>query len=129
MGTAFTHGCSGSSDDEGGESKKGFGEDEDVTNEADEAYRKALMGTSDWDEDMAKFLMGDWDEDAEDVDEEYESPLDQIDEVIFVNDILKHAFQQEPTAYQQIQTALPPESVHAVQRLFAMSDSLRAQAS
>ena len=28
---------------------QGFGEDEDVTNEADEAYRKALMGTSEWD--------------------------------------------------------------------------------
>mmetsp|Transcript_31253 Transcript_31253/g.65192 ORF Transcript_31253/g.65192 Transcript_31253/m.65192 type:complete len:856 (+) Transcript_31253:3-2570(+) len=115
--------------DDVGDLDQGFGEDEDVTNEADEAYRKALMGTSDWDDDMAKFLMGDWDEDAEDVDEEYESPLDAIDEVIFVNDTLKLAFQQEPTAYQQIQTALPPESVQAVQQLFAAADSLRAQAS
>lgn len=78
---------------------------------------------------MAKFLMGDWDEDGEDVDEEYESPLDSIDQVIFVNDTLKRAFQQEPAPYQQIQAALPPESVQYVQKLFATADAMRAQAS
>ncbi|KAL7574621.1 hypothetical protein ACA910_002972 [Epithemia clementina (nom. ined.)] len=116
-------------DDDVGDLDHGFGEDEDVKNEADEAYRKALQGSSGWDDDMAKFLMGDWDEDAEDVDEEYESPLDVIDEIIFVNDTLKHAFHQEPMAYQQIQNALPPLSVQAVQRLFLVADSIRAQAS
>ena len=116
-------------EDDVGDLDHGFGEDEDVKNEADEAYRKALLGSSGWDDDMAKFLMGDWDEDAEDVDEEYESPLDIIDEVIFVNDTLKHAFHQEPMAYQQIQNALPPQFVEAVQRLFLTADSIRTQAS
>ena len=116
-------------EDDLGDLDHGFGEDEDVKNEADEAYRKALMGSSGWDDDMAKFLMGDWDEDAEDVDEEYESPLDIIDEIIFVNDTLKHAFHQEPMAYQQIQNALPPDSVQSVQTLFLKADSIRAQAS
>lgn len=117
------------SDDDVGDLDQGFGEDEDVKNEADEAYRKAMLGSSGWDDDMAKFLMGDWDEDAEDVDEEYESPLDAIDEVIFVNDVLKNAFHSEPTAYQQIQNALPPQYVHEVQRLFLVADNIRAQAS
>lgn len=115
-------------EDDVGDLEHGFGEDEDVKNDTDEAYRKALSGGSDWDDDIGKFLMGDWDEDAEDVDEEYESPLDAIDELLFVTDTLKQAFQSEPQAYQQIQAALPPDSVHAVQRLFAVAEEVRAQA-
>merc|ERR1712070_1307222 len=51
-----------------GDVDAGFGEDEDVTNEVDESYRKALQGVTSWDDDMAKFLLGgDWD-DSEDID-------------------------------------------------------------
>ena len=77
---------------------------------------------------MAKFLLGDWDEDAEDVDEDYTSPIDRVDELIFLNDTLKHAFQREPDSYQQVQAAMSPDSIKSVQAIFAAADVMRAQA-
>jgi importin-7 len=110
-----------------GDLDQGFDENEDVTNEVDEAYRKALSGVKNWDDDMAKFLMGEFDEDGEDVDEDYSSPLvDQVDEKLLLADIFKVASTREPEAYQQIQAALPPEDVASCQRLFAIVDSVRA---
>jgi len=111
-----------------GDVDQGFGEDEDVTNEVDESYRKALQGVTSWDDDMAKFLLGgDWDE-SEDVDEDFTSPLDRVDELLFLSDTLKAAFQREPEAYQQVQAALPPESVANCQKVFLAADQMRAQA-
>jgi hypothetical protein len=84
-------------DDEVGDVDQGFGEDEDVRNEVDESYRNALQGATSWDDDMAKFLLGgDWDEDREDVDEDFTSPLDRVDELLFLSDTLNAAFQREP---------------------------------
>mmetsp|Transcript_3164 Transcript_3164/g.3583 ORF Transcript_3164/g.3583 Transcript_3164/m.3583 type:complete len:1068 (+) Transcript_3164:211-3414(+) len=115
-------------EDDVGDVDHGFGEDEDVTNEVDESYRKALQGVTSWDDDMAKFLLGgDWDE-SEDVDEDFTSPLDRVDELLFLNDTLKAAFQREPEAYQQVQAALSPESVANCQKLFLAADQMRAQA-
>ena len=112
-----------------GDLEHGFAEDEDVTNEVDQAYRKALHQTGEWTEDMAKFFLGDLlDEGGEYVDEDYTSPIDHVEELILLNDTLKHAFQREPEAYQQIQAALPPESVAACQKLFTTADAMRAQA-
>ena len=111
-----------------GDLDQGFTEDEDVKNEVDDAYRKALNGVTDWEDDMAKFLLGDWEEDAEDVDEDYTSPIDRVEELIFLNDTLKHAFQREPDAYQQVQAAMSPDSIQAVQTMFAAADAIRAQA-
>jgi hypothetical protein len=120
---------SGFGDGDIGDLDQGFGEDEDVTNEVDESYRKALQGVTSWDDDMAKFLLGgDWDDDREDVDEDFTSPLDRVDELLFLNDTLKHAFQREPEAYQQVQAAMPPESVANCQKVFQAADSMRAQA-
>ncbi|OEU08820.1 ARM repeat-containing protein, partial [Fragilariopsis cylindrus CCMP1102] len=111
-----------------GDVDQGFGEDEDVTNEVDESYRKALQGVTSWDDDMAKFLLGgDWDE-SEDVDEDFTSPLDRVDELLFFSDTLKAAFQREPEAYQQVQAALPPDSVANCQKVFLAADQMRAQA-
>ena len=112
--------------DEIGDVDQGFDENEDVTNEVDEAYRKALVG--DLDDDMAKFLLGDWDDDAEDIDEEYTSPLDQIDQLIFLSDTLQAAFQREPEAYKQVRGAMPAESVALCQQLFSNAESMRVQA-
>ena len=109
-----------------GDLDQGFDENEDVTNEVDEAYRKALVG--DLDDDMAKFLLGDWDEDNEDVDEDYNSPLDSIDQLIFLSDILQTAFQREPEAYKQVRGAMPAESVALCQQLFSTAENMRVQA-
>ena len=115
--------------DEVGDLDAGFGEDEDVTNEVDETYRKALQGVTSWDDDMAKFLLGgDWDEDREDVDEDYTSPLDQVNELVFLSETLHGAFQREPDVYQQIQSAMPPEAVANCQTLFQTAESMRQQA-
>jgi len=111
-----------------GDVDQGFGEDEDVTNEVDESYRKALQGVTSWDDDMAKFLLGgDW-EDSEDIDEDFTSPLDQVDELLFLNDMVKGAFQREPEAYQQVQAAMTPESIANLQKVFQAADQMRAQA-
>mmetsp|Transcript_108 Transcript_108/g.167 ORF Transcript_108/g.167 Transcript_108/m.167 type:complete len:1061 (-) Transcript_108:259-3441(-) len=107
---------------------EGFGEDEDVTNEVDEAYNKAVNGMSGYGDDMAAFLMGgDWDDEGDDFDESFQSPLDQVDELLYLNDTLKGAFQREPETYNQIQSALPPEIVNSCQKLFAAADAARAQ--
>lgn len=113
-------------EDEVGDLDQGFDENEDVTNEVDEAYRKALVG--DLDDDMAKFLLGDWDDDNEDVDEDYTSPLDKVDSLIFVSDILQAAFQREPDAYKQVRGAMPAESVALCQQLFSTAENMRVQA-
>jgi importin-7 len=110
-----------------GDVDHGFTEDEDVKNEVDEAYRKALQGVTNWEDDMAQFLLGDWEEDGEDVDEDYTSPIDQVDELIYLSDTLKHAFQREPEAYQLVQQALPPESLSHCQSVFAAAEAIRAQ--
>ena len=121
-------------DDQGigdiGDVDGGFGEDEDVTNEVDESYRKALQGVTNWDDDISRFLLGgDWDEDREDVDEDFTSPLtdNSVDELIFLNDVLKAAFQREPEAYQQIQAAMTPEAVNNCGKLFQAAEILRRQ--
>ena len=108
---------------------EGFTEDQDVTNEVDEAYKKALNGVSEWDEDIAKFLMGDFDDDGEDFDEDFTSPLDHVDEVTFLSDTLKAAYAREPEVYQQVQALLPPETVASCQKLFAAADAKRQQSS
>lgn len=114
--------------EEVGDVDAGFGEDEDVTNEVDESYRKALQGVTSWDDEMAKFLLGgDWD-DSEDIDEDFTSPLDRVDELLFLNDTLKGAFSREPEAYQQVQAAMSPESVANCQKVFQAADQLRVQA-
>jgi len=122
-------GDAGGIDGDVGDVDLGFGEDEDVTNEVDESYRKALQGVTSWDDDMAKFLLGgDWDEDREDVDEDFTSPLDRVDELLYLSDTLSAAFQREPEAYQQIQAVMTPESVSNVQKVFQAAESMRAQA-
>jgi hypothetical protein len=108
----------------------GFTEDQDVTNEVDEAYKKALNGVSSWGEDdIAKFLIGDFDDDGEDFDEDFTSPLDHVDEAIFLSDTLKSAYAREPEVYQQVQAALPPDTVALCQKLFLHADTLRQQSS
>jgi importin-7 len=115
-------------DEQVGDVEYGFHEDEDVKNDVDEAYRKALQGVTDWEDDVQQFLLGDWEEDGEDVDEDYTGPIDQIDELIFLSDALRHAFQREPEAYQLIQQTLPPESVSNCQSVFAAAEAMRVQA-
>mmetsp|Transcript_951 Transcript_951/g.2334 ORF Transcript_951/g.2334 Transcript_951/m.2334 type:complete len:621 (-) Transcript_951:706-2568(-) len=107
--------------------QEGFGEDEDVTNEMDDAFKKALNGTTSWDDDMAKFLIGDFEDDGEDFDEDFTSPLDQVDELLYLSDTLRGAFGREPETYRQIQQAMPPETVAMCQKIFAASDMIRAQ--
>lgn len=107
-------------DDEGG-----FDEDQDVTSVTDDAYLDSLnqlTGAG----DMAKFLIGDnWDDD--DDDDDYASPIDNVDQLLFLNDTLQAAFQREPEVYQQIQAALSPEIVTACQSLFQLAEAQRSQ--
>ena len=109
-----------------GDLDQGFDESEDVTNEVDEAYRKAIAGEID--DEMAKFLLGDWDDENEDVDEDYTSPLNDIEHLIFLSETLQAAFQREPEAYKEVRGAMPAESVALCQQLFSMAETMRMQA-
>lgn len=42
-------------------------------------------------------------------DESFESPLHQIDEVIFFQDVLTQALQREPQVFQEVQQAMAPQ--------------------
>lgn len=136
----------------------GYDEDEDVTNADDEAYMNALnkvralslfsryyvadhsfslltshansfLSQLSQGGDIANFLLGDgWDGLDEDDDEDFHSPLDNVDEMHYVNDILKEAYKREPDVYQQVQGALPAETVSSCQQIFASVDAQRAQA-
>lgn len=114
--------------DGGDDDWDGFDENEDVTNTADEAYMDALNKLS-ASGDVAKFLMGDgWDDDLDEDDDDYYSPIDNVDELHFMKDVLSTAFQREPEAYQQVQAALPAETVACCQQLFAAADAQKSQA-
>ena len=76
---------------------EGFGEDEDVTDDAHVAYVQALSKLNRGGNDISKFLVGeDWDQDDDDDDEDYTSPIDEVDQLLFLSDALKVAFQREP---------------------------------
>jgi hypothetical protein len=116
-------------EDEGDEEEwEGFDESEDVTNNQDTAYMSALNKLSAAG-DISQFLLGDgWDDDLDDDDDDYHSPIDNVDELHFMNDVLKEAFQREPQVYQQIQASLPAETVASFQQLAAAVDAQRSQA-
>lgn len=114
-------------EDIGGEYFEGVGEDEDVHNVSDEAYLDALKGFNGHD-DVARFLIGDAWLDDDDDDDEFISPLDDIETVIFYRDSLKAAFEKEPAFYQEVQKALPQETVNLCQELFAAADTAASNA-
>ena len=58
----------------------------------------------------------------------YHSPINNVDELHFLNDVLKEAYRREPEVYQQVQGMLPAAAVEACQRLFAAVDAQRGQA-
>ena len=106
---------------------EGFDENEDVTNPNDEAYMSALNKLTAGG-DVAQFLLGDgWeDDDIGDLDDDYHSPIDNVDQLHFVNDVLKDAYQREPEFYEQVQGALPAETISACQQIFAAVDAQRS---
>jgi len=106
----------------------GFGEDEDVTNPNDEAYMSALNKLSAGG-DVSQFLLGDgWDDDFDDLEDDFHSPIDDVEELHFLNDVLKEAYRREPEVYNQVQAALPAETVEGCRVLFAAVDAQRGQA-
>ena len=116
-------------DEDGDEDWEGFDESEDVTNVHDEAYVTALSKLSATG-DISQFLLGGdgWDDDFDDDEDDYHSPIDDINEMQFMTDVLKEAFQREPELYQQIQAALPQDTVLSFQNLLAAVDAQRSQA-
>ena len=101
---------------------EGFEEDEDVHSVTDDAYLDALKNISGHD-DVARFLIGDAWMDDDDDDEDFISPLDDIETLVYYRDSLRVAFDREPVFYQQVQGALPQDTVQKCQQLFALADA------
>ena len=76
---------------------------------------------------MNLFLLGQLEDHGDDFDEDFTSPLDTVDELLYLSDTMREAFGREPQAYQQIQQAMPPEAVAMCQKIFAAADIIRAQ--
>lgn len=105
---------------------EGFDEDEDVNNKEDEAYMSAMNKLSAGG-DISQFLCGDgWDDDDDEVDDDFHSPIDNVDELHFLNDVLKEAYTRDPEIYRQVQAALSQETILSCQQLFATVDAQRA---
>jgi hypothetical protein len=105
---------------------EGFDEDEDVNNKEDEAYMSAMNKLSAGG-DISQFLRGDgWDDDDDEVDDDFHSPIDNVDELHFLNDMLKEAYTRDPEIYRQVQAALSQETILSCQQLFATVDAQRA---
>ena len=106
---------------------EGFDENEDVTNPHDEAYMSALNKLTTGG-GVEQFLLGDaWDDDYDEEDD-FHSPIDNVNELHYVNDVLKEAYQRDPEVYQQVQAALPADIVAGCQQLFAAVAAQRGQA-
>lgn len=87
------------------EDVRGFGEDEDVHNVDDEPYINSLH------DEFARFLIGDdWENEDDD---DYVSPIDDIDTLLFYTESLTNAFQREPA----IASSLAQTVVASYQRL------------
>jgi hypothetical protein len=108
-----------------GEYFEGFEEDEDVHSLNDDAYLDAMKNYGG--DDVARFLMGDnWFGDDEDDDDEFISPLDDVETLTFYRDSLRAAFEREPSFYQEVQKKLPEGTVTMCQNLFMAADGKSA---
>ncbi len=117
----------GEKDDDDDNEWEGFDEDEDVNNPNDEAYMSAMNKLTSGG-DISQFLLGGagWDEDYEELDDDFHSPIDNVDELHYLNDVLRAAYVREPEAYSRVQSALSAEVVSCCQQLFAAVDAQRA---
>mmetsp|Transcript_4901 Transcript_4901/g.7219 ORF Transcript_4901/g.7219 Transcript_4901/m.7219 type:complete len:1062 (+) Transcript_4901:138-3323(+) len=107
---------------------EGFAEDEDVTDGDHVAYVQALSKLNQGGTDSSKLLFGeDWDQEDDDDADEYSSPIDDVDELLFMSETLKVAFMREPEVYQQVQRALSPNTVESCQKLFAAAEEIKAK--
>ena len=104
---------------------EGFDENEDVSSKADEAYLDALNKLSGGGNEVTQFLAGESWGDDDDYEDDYSSPLDKVDQLYYLEETLKGAFQREPDAYNQIQASLGPETVDLCQKMFQAADKQR----
>jgi len=75
------------------------------------------------DADLAKLLMGDdlWVDDEDD-DYNAKSPIDPIDQLVYLMDALQMASTSEPESYQHVQSALSVDTLALCQTLFQLQE-------
>jgi hypothetical protein len=100
-------------EDEGGE--HGFGSEEDIENAMDEAYLKALRNIAGKAgarrqafEDAASEDGEDEDQDYDEAEDDYVSPIDNVHEAVMLHVTLSELAAREPALAQQLQASLPP---------------------
>ncbi len=96
-------------------------EDGDVDFYGDHPFTNPNIGQDAW-----LFGGGGWDEDDEDYGE-YETPLDDVKEVIILEEVLNGFMAREPEVFAGVKSALPQETVQKCGVLFAEAASQRAE--
>lgn len=114
----------GFDDDElGGANFEDGDEDGDININGDAGYRGVISG----DPMMMMGGFGGEDWDALDDDDDFESPLDDVNEIILLEEVLNRFAAAEPQKFEAIKTSLPPDTLNQVASLFAMAAEARAK--
>jgi len=96
----------------------GFASDQDCKTEEDENYLSTIQGWVD-NKAVAAFLAGEYDD--SDDDDDYRSPIDDVDELSYFYNIFRLAFERDGQIYQQIQQGMPAETQQQCQTLLNMA--------
>ena len=75
---------------------------------------------------MGGFGADDWGDD--DDDDDFESPLDDVNEIVLIEDVLNRFAAAEPQKFEAIKSTLPAETLNQVAHLFAIAAEARTKA-
>ncbi|GMH72752.1 hypothetical protein TrST_g12124 [Triparma strigata] len=75
---------------------------------------------------MGGFGADDWGDD--DDDDDFESPLDDVNEIVLIEDVLNRFAAAEPQKFEAIKSTLPAETLNQVAGLFAIAAEARTKA-
>ena len=104
-------------------------EDGDVDLHNNQEYMKLIRGGNADDPNFlgyGGFLGGEWDDDDED--EDFESPLDDVNELIVMEQVFNQLSASEPQAFEALKGTLPQETIGAIGDLYAAAQAAKAEA-
>ncbi|CAM9092964.1 unnamed protein product [Pylaiella littoralis] len=110
-------------EEEEDEDEDGFDDDQDVRNEEDMVYMKNFHAT---DKDTIDDYLNGWNDEEEE--EQFSTPIDDVDLRVFFYDSFRVANEREPEAMLRLQQQLKPETLKDCQQHFAEAQKQQAAA-